>query len=216
MQFQRLSDARLFHGWIFRAYGQQVVVRVFTNVCHRPDDTFAFEAIGRGIIGRFRGRLVSTEDVAGGDIGNPGCPLDAIDQGGKSIHIQIMGSLIVVPSSEAVRLSMQGLKASIGLGEDTHSVLVADVGPSGAGLHSEAQIPKGEVLTLTIQSPLGLFEFEVKVQNCRASRKVAGVYRIGVHFGQLGRLDRAKWNRFLEDWVDYCQAQPASRARRAA
>jgi hypothetical protein len=72
---------------------------------------------------------------------------------------------------------------------------VLDVSVQGIGFLTYAPIPQGSTVTVSLETPHGPVKLSAQVRYCRPDARRFGLYRAGALVTDMGRLDRARWNK---------------------
>ncbi len=74
-------------------------------------------------------------------------------------------------------------------------VNVLDVSENGIGFLTYAPLPTGSTVKLSLDTPHGPVKVSGEVRYCRSDATRWGLYRAGAVITEMGRLDRARWNK---------------------
>ena len=174
VRMQRLSDAKLFSGWVSSISKRHAIVQVSTILEVSAGDRFRFEVVGKGATALFEGRL----EMASGTI----------------LVFGVTTSIRAFPSKEDARARTRCLSALVyrlagseskEISGDAIEAQVVDISANGVGLLSQIQFAKGDRLHLEIDQARARCEGEVRY--CR-SEEVG--FRIGIRITQTDRLSQ--------------------------
>lgn len=165
---QRLSDARMVHGWISEFDTTWFTARLTGNLSISPLDRFA------GRIFREGGDLVFTA-IAQSAVGN-------------IFRFDVDGKISVVESQGDPRYSRR-TAAYIG----DFPATVVDVSPLGLGLIAAVPYRSGDEVAIDIEG----LQVKGEVRYCRPLRDQGSNYRIGIRLAALDRIERARWSEIV-------------------
>lgn len=178
VRLQRLSDAKFFSGWVKDFTRSDLTVKLGTPTQVKAGETFMVQVHGHSSTALFRAVLRSV--------------------GSRELMFVIPEPVRFLTPSEQVRISVQGVTATItGEGKAVDATVV-DLSVGGAGLVAACEIKKGEHVRVLFITPLGNVDCDAEVRYCKPESIEEGTYRIGVQLEDLGRIERARWNRLVE------------------
>jgi hypothetical protein len=202
VMFQRLRDASLFNGWAERFDGTHLSISVSTEKAMLSGDVCQFEICGFGAKAIFQAAL---SDVGLASV-NSDCDVVALGGGSflhvkvASLHFEVCGQVRIMPSSEAARLRASGLSLRVLDNEGNFSNgSILDMSANGVAISTEVEMPAKEGLRFVIETHLGPICGLGEVRYCRIDRSVPGYFRVGVKFGNLGRIDGPRWQRLITE-----------------
>lgn len=200
-RFQRLRDAKVFSGWIENFHGQKLDVSCSTQFAVELGDEFRLEGFGHHIAITFNAKL---ENIANYDIlakgglsvieGTNGRIIEATK---TTLNLVITSPVKFTASPEAVRIAVQDYPTRIQVGSQDLTGNLADIGPNGIGVKLSTKIEPSVPVVLTIQTPYGPVRTQGVTKYCRIDPDRAELFRVGIMFTDLGRLERPRWDRFL-------------------
>lgn len=178
VRLQRLSDAKFFSGWVKDFTRTDLVVKLGGPAQVKPGETFMVQVHGHSSTALFRALLkgISPNELA----------------------FAIPEPVRFLTASEQVRVSVEGVTATLTSAGRALETTVVDLSVGGAGLVSTREIKRGEHVRVLFETPLGNVECDAEVRYCKAESIEDGTYRIGVRLEELGRIERARWNRLVE------------------
>lgn len=165
---QRLSDARMVHGWISEFETTWFTARLTGNLSISPGDKFAVRVFGEGC------DLVLAA-YARSAVGN----IFRFDIEGKIAHAESQGD---------PRYS-RNTPAYIG----DYPATVVDVSPLGIGLLATIPYRAGDEVTIDIEG----VQVQGEVRYCRPLRDPGSNYRIGIRLAPMDRIGRARWSEIV-------------------
>ncbi|MDI9636754.1 PilZ domain-containing protein [Kamptonema cortianum] len=202
-RFQRLSDAKLFNGWIEAFEDDAILLSTSTESTVKVGEEFRIEAYGNKISASFNAKLISVVSM---DLGLGGV-LPAVEGSSamlleaKSVAFRMEPTSPVryASSHESVRLRTADIPCMVVIDGVAVRGLVVDVSEHGCGLILKKQIRQGHQVTVQIQATNVQFPVSGQVKHCRADKDRAGWFRCGINIDILDRVRRPKWERLLKD-----------------
>ena len=187
-RFQRLSDAKLFNGWVSALTGKNVIVAAEEGAKVQLGQTFRFQVFGSGATAVFDARLETISD--------------------RLLAFALSTPIRAVPSSEDMRMRTRNLSALLlditegepANGDDDMAVAmtearVVDVSGKGLGLHISRAYKKGAKVKVVIDTPWGQTECTGEV---RYSKPEAQGFRVGLLIVEIDRLNQGRFARLLQ------------------
>lgn len=191
--FQRVTDARILHGWTERAEGYGIVVRAAIKVAVDIYDRFMFRLSGREQDAIFTAHLTSMEceDArtmhALAVLSLNGAYLEMADQ---YYTFAIDGIVKMVSPQTEARFHREDGSVTV---NDKVEGTLRDVSEHGIGFITEEPIPAKEVVDIRIYAGCGVVESKGDVMYCRKLCDKPAAYRIGVKLHALDRLNLSRW-----------------------
>jgi hypothetical protein len=96
---------------------------------------------------------------------------------------------------EKFRTLVQNVRGSVNYEGENVDLEVLDISEQGLGLLSFAPVQTGSRVKLSLETPYGPVKVSGLVRYCRSDPKRIGLYRAGLYLDEMGRLDRARWNK---------------------
>ncbi|MEQ1821033.1 MAG: PilZ domain-containing protein [Fimbriimonadaceae bacterium] len=183
--FQRIKDARIFHGWVESLDEREITLRVGGDAVLTEGDEFVFQVFGLGQNLKFLGRLttrLSGTLVLGDDSSVSLC------------MFAILGEIKIIAGDDSARMSNQGMFALIKVDDvliDQNPIEIADVSKGGLGVVLPVELPKGTRAMFQISSIVGEINLEAQVMNVRPA--TTGFFRHGFAIREMSRIDGLRW-----------------------
>lgn len=178
-RLQRLSDAKFFSGWAHELNEEILRMRLSTSVQIEIGDLFMAEVHGPTNIALFRASIAIFS--------------------GTEATFNVFAPFKFMPSTENVRLSVEGMRGTAIYDGMRVPFEVLDVSPTGTGLLSRQSLPRSSIVDLELDTAFGVVGASGEVRYCRPDTEVIGSFRIGIRLKELGRLERARWNRLFTE-----------------
>jgi len=175
VRLQRVKDAKFFSGWVMEMGGDSASVLL--------NDSTSME-VGNILVGEVCGRdnralidaVVSTVEEDLVSLGFRRTPrYEVARECSRTLVRNVIGNLCY-----------QG---------EVVDVQVLDVSAKGIGLLTYAPLQPGDRVNISLESPHGPIKVGGQVRYCRPDAKRIGLYRAGLFVDELGRLDRARWQK---------------------
>jgi hypothetical protein len=200
-RFQRLSDAKLFAGWIEDFFGNNVVISTNTNHSVQIGDEFRFEGFGNHIAVVFVARLeaVGKLDLAKESVVTAveGTNARIVEAKRVRLELQVSSPVRFSASKENLRMLVSDVFTVLNEGERQIEAVVIDVAKQGIGLVSKSNVKPKEYVSVRMETRLGAIEAKGNVRYCTIDKDRVGFYRIGIMFTDMDRVNRPRWDRFI-------------------
>jgi hypothetical protein len=184
--FQRLRDARIFHGWVESLDDREITLRVGGDAVLTEGDEFVFQVFGFGQNLKFPGKL--TTRLSG--------TLVLGDHSSVSLCMFAMqGHISIINGDECARMSNQGMFALIKVDDvliDPNPLEIADISKNGLGIVLPVELTKGAIANFQISSIVGEIILSAEVVNVRAAASPAS-FRHGFAIREMSRIDGLRW-----------------------
>ena len=177
-RLQRLNDAKFFAGWVKEFSRTDLVVRCAEPVTVAPTDVFMVQVHGHTSTALFKAVLSHQFEV--------------------ELFLTIPEPVRFLTAHEAVRVSVDGLTALLTSKGRAVEAEVVDLSVKGAGLLTTCEFTKGEKVTIAFSTPLGPVECTGVIRYAKPDPAEDDKYRIGLELDDLGRIERARWQRLIE------------------
>ncbi len=178
-RLQRLSDAKIFSGWVSTINDHEAVLRINGENNLRVEDQLFVQAFGDGVTAQFTGLVERAH-----------C---------QTVTLSYASAIKAIPTKEEVRL-----KTSLILGEIDASGFklefqVVDVSRGGIGIVTKLPLVKGAVVSVAIHEHIAELQCTAEVRYCRPIEGDEGAFRAGLRLNELDRINQARWNRIVEN-----------------
>jgi hypothetical protein len=208
--FQRLSDAKLFTGWVRELTAETLVVDTFTVDQPQRGDTFAFEIHGKGVTAD----TVATLDLAKAGDPGPFSPIKPRNGCMISLECNHGGSFAVRPSRSEARFWAYGISVEVAReSRDRLSAEIIDIGPESFSLLLPERLKKGEIVSATLAVHGRRILCSAQVRNCIGKE---GCYRVGLRISSMGGLDETWWKQLYNGIVERNRVKLEFTSRNAA
>lgn len=77
--------------------------------------------------------------------------------------------------------------------------VTVDVAPMGCGIVTRSPLTPNTMVEILLETKLGPVTGLANVRYCTSDRDRGGMFRSGVMFTDLGRVERLRWERFLRE-----------------
>ena len=173
-----MKDAKFFSGWVNHFDGREVRIRLSQPGGCDPGDQFLVEIFGSDLDVIFQAAVSMAFD--------------------NQIYLNVFGQITMRHASEKARLSVNGIFGVITTEEGDVEVRAVDISVGGIGLLCKKPLKKKAVVKLKLCTPAGEIVGEGEVRYCRVDPSGNGSYRAGIMLSELGRLEKARWQRLYE------------------
>lgn len=201
-RFQRLRDAKFFTGWIEGFFGNSLEVSCNTDWPVQIGDEFRFEGYGHHISVVFNARLdsVGTLDVGSNGVVTAieGTSARILEAKRVSFKLTVSSQVRYAVSQESVRMKVNDLYTKVSKGPFSMEAVTVDVSMTGIGIVSKLELVPNEAVEVSVETPFGRVAAMGCVRYCRPDADRKGMFRSGIMFTDLGRVERPRWERFLK------------------
>lgn len=173
VRFQRLSDAKLFAGWVSGISEHHISIRSSGPTPVSPGDRFMVEVFGHGRNLQFEATLASALEEA--------------------LELEVAGAMRETVSQEPVRVAVADLPCTLTWPGGQTNAEVVDISLAGLGLNSREEVPRGTKVGLEVRLPAGTVQCDGEIRYCRADKERGSSYRLGVLITYIDRINRARW-----------------------
>lgn len=180
VSLQRLSDAKIVHGWVSEFDTTWFTARLNGNLSIAPGDKFAVRVFREGGDLAF---IATARSAASG-----------------IFRFDIEGKISVHEAQGDPRYSRQ-TAAYI----DDFPATVVDVSPQGIGLITATPYRSGDEVTVTIEG----VQVRGEVRYCRPLRDAGANNRIGIRLAPMDRIGRARWSEIIHTARDGAPSGPS-------
>jgi hypothetical protein len=198
-RLQRLRDAKVLNGWIEDFLSASVDVATASELHLRVGEEFRFEGFGHHISVVFNGRLTEVKEQVDWESLTAGGNARALEAGKTSMRLAVTGPVRYSASPESVRMLCPEMPIRIAFGANEIHGTTVDVGANGVGVVATQEVDPGTTVAAFIDTPHGRVAAQALVRYCRSHSSRDGFCRIGLMFTDMGRVDRPRWDRFLQD-----------------
>lgn len=181
-RLQRLKDAKFFGGWVQDLSEDQLHVKLSTKSDLAQGDNFSVEIHGAGKSAMFHAWLAHQQD-------------------GQLVFL-INDKVKYMPSRETARMTVDNVLGRCFLSEHELGLSVIDVSAKGCGVLSAEKLTRGEKLDLEFETPYGVVRCVGEVRYSKTSPEHGGMYRTGIRFEPMARLELARWMKFFDFEVE--------------
>ncbi len=101
-------------------------------------------------------------------------------------------------SSADARKLARGIEGHIAVGGEKIPVQALDVSMGGAGLLSYVELNIDDPVELALNFGSSVSQIPATVRNCKPHSTIEGMFRLGVRFDQVGRIDQAHLHSILD------------------
>jgi hypothetical protein len=175
VRLQRIADARFFSGWIVEMSNKDASILLNDLETMEVGDIVVGEVSGRENRALFDAQVTKTlQDVT---------------------HFDFRRTPRYEPSRENPRTLVRNVSGMLSFQGEDVDVSVLDVSVGGIGFLTYAPLPVGSLVKFCLETPHGPVKVSGEVRYCRSDAHRFGLYRAGALITELGRLDRARWNK---------------------
>jgi hypothetical protein len=192
-----MRDARIFNGWIVSFIGRNITVRVATDAALAIEEEFRFEAYGDKMLATFAATLkeiYSFQLLTDGLLNQiEGSDSKIITANSIEIRLHTLGDIRFNSSQESVRFRVDQWPCNVSQNGQSFQAQVLDISRSGLAISSSSVCEPGSAVGVEVHAPHGTTRAEAKIKYCRNNPDRPSEYRIGLEFGELGRIDKRRW-----------------------
>ncbi len=111
------------------------------------------------------------------------------------VHFEFRRTPRYEVTRENSRTVVRNVSGTLNFQGEVVDVTVLDVSINGMGFLSYAPLPVGGTVKLSLETPHGPVKVSGEVRYCRSDTHRFGLYRAGALITEMGRLDKARWNK---------------------
>lgn len=180
ISIQRLSDSKLFYGWISDVKsGQLAFIEVSSGEGLKVGDLLRVEVDAPKATGSFHASVVRSDSTA--------CAIHVSEEIG------------ILPYHNESRKKISGLVAHIRLPWIELAEPVQDISSHGVSILAKAPLETDEHVDVKLEFDGREVEVGATVRYCRKIDSETGKYRIGFLVDQPTRLEQAKWQKIVDE-----------------
>lgn len=173
-----MRDARFFAGWMKDLTTVSARVTMKGNPSIEIGDKFLIECHGKERIAMFQGQVSNL--------------------GGEDIVVTLLGPITYRPTVENARVAVQGVMGTVNHDGLVIDIEVVDVSESGMGVVSSQNLPRGEHIDASLNTPCGDVHCSGEVRYSKPDTEQYGKFRIGIALDPLDRLAGARWKKLYD------------------
>lgn len=179
VRMQRLSDAKLFNGWVLVFDDMHLVTKLRDPLPLSAQDMFLVEIHGMERNAQFKGILAELNDSV--------------------VTIAIPEPIRYHAARENGRFFVDELKGTVQMGTVKAPITVEDLSRGGVGARTSLQLPRGEIQKFSIESLDGDIQFEAEVRYCKPVPGAEGQFRVGLAIRSMDRLATARYMKYFQN-----------------
>lgn len=195
-RFQRLSDQRVFSGWLQHLQNDAVSIVADEELPVGASERFLFQVQGQSADAYFIASLTGTPRQA-----------EHLVRGANALKIAELPALqydfrLVTPiqlrdSQQIARKTVGALAATMSTRGKATEVLITDASSGGMGIISWTELEKNDVVKIDLNCPDIVASLTCEVRHSRPEQKLIGAYRVGLEFKESDRLSLIAWRKLL-------------------
>ena len=177
VKYQRLMDGTEHYGWVVSEVEDKLVIQADGQCAFEPGEEFEILLSCKSSSSTFNSTLLK---------GN-----------GDRLFLSLPSLIRMdAPTAEA-RRKPPAIAGEITSPEPEKDIKVIDIAPKGLGITTGKEYEAGQMIDLRLETKVGVISLRAQIVYCRADSEEEGVYRTGVFFDSLSRLDQARWVQVL-------------------
>lgn len=182
-RFQRISDGKLFSGWIEGCDHDRVCILPTSNVLPMVGDSIYLEGCADSLAVSFQGLV-----------------REAISGATPRVYVSCNGEIRFGPPHESARRRIRRHPV-MAYPENgfPFNAFILDVSKHSIGLTCGQEIPRNSVVELKIESQVGSVTVEGHVLYCVPDRRQGKAHRFGLFIPEMPRLEQQRWERFVAE-----------------
>lgn len=197
--FKRNADGMRLFGWTTEFDSETIQVRTSTEEVMRVGDSFDFIVFGDRNCGLFR--AVFDKVMNYDPMQSKSTTLDVgslIEIYETLLRFRFVSLISFQESIADARKLAAGIDGHISVEKEKVPVQALDISLGGAGLLSYVELPTDQEVELVLKLANTKTEIPAKVRYCRPHRTIEGMFRVGVKFDQVSRVDQAHLHNLLK------------------
>lgn len=196
VRFQRLSDQRVFSGWLQTLRNDNVAITVEDDLHVAPDERYLFQIQGPSadayFIATSGGVPISATPYVHGATAKQVVDLPAL-----CYEFELITQIQMRDSQQSARKTVSTMVANLSACGRTSEVLISDASAGGMGVIAWEEVRKGDVVQVEIRSAEIDASFNCEVRHCRPEQRLIGAYRVGLQFQKPDRLSLVAWRKLI-------------------
>ena len=183
VRFQRLSDSKIFTGWTLDITPEYLRLQTTETENLHLQEAFSFDIPGNQTRLLFHATL---ENIS------PFC-----------LTFLVADGLRFVDSQEPVRLKIKNTIVKIKVRNEEekeqiiHEGILLDIAPRGIAFSLDQRIEPGTMIEVDFNTIAGRFQREGNIRYCKELSSNPFLYRMGVEFSAVNRIDLARWQQLF-------------------
>lgn len=197
VRLQRVSDAKMFSGWIEAFVGESLRVNLTTDKPVTAGEDFHLQGVGPTGSMTCQCQVIESVRLDASRIASPRATAQKISPQTR-VSLKVRSSISVAPAKEEVRHRVSDVIFAVWHEEEQFSAMAVDGSQGGIGAISQVAMPSGTAVKIAFPTDYGEVTATATLRYCRPIPGQEGLYRLGFMFGDLDRINRSKWERFLK------------------
>jgi len=195
-RFQRLSDQRVFAGWLQRLDNCQALVTAEEPLSLDDGERFLFQVQGPSadayfIAGSSGIPATQTTYVHGATA------KQLVELAALNYEFSLVTQVQMRDAQQQARKAIETTVAKLQACGRTSEVLIADASGDGMGVIAWEELKKGDVVQVEIKFKNFQSSFQCDVRHCRPEQRLIGAYRVGLQFRNADRIGLVSWRNLI-------------------
>lgn len=198
--FQRLRDAKFFHGWIRHIQPECLTVVMVGDQPYEPGEQFQFRIFSDQQDAYVEAEFCREQAVVSPDPTYP-MPYSVLARTREYVFI-LRSEVRLVPSKEQARLYPTGIVATATSdGKEPSALLVVNISRQGMCVSGRAQYAKSDQVQIELNVLGEPIIAQAEVRYCVKDRAFPGQYRLGLQIHSMDRVSAGRWRQLNADLV---------------
>ncbi len=182
-RFQRLTDGKLFSGWIEACDEERLTLLSTSTACPDRGDDIYLEGCSDLLAVSFQGRVV-----------------ESIKGPSPRIYVCCNGEIRYGSPHENARRRIKRYPVLVTLESGVPArAFIVDASKHSIGLICDQPIDRNSSVKVSVQGSSAVFHVEGHVLYCVTDRRHDKLYRFGLFVPEMPRLEQQRWERFISE-----------------
>lgn len=195
-RFQRLSDQRVFSGWLKSMKNDRAILTAEEYLPVGQSERFLFQVQGPSADAYFIAAgsevpVTTTPYVQGA------AAQQIVNLAALTYEFCLVTQIQMRDAQQHARKSVRTMAASLQACGRTSDLLIADASSGGMGVIAWEEVMKGDVVRVELDCEALKASFMCEVRHCRPEQRLIGAYRVGLQFKNPDRISLVSWRKLI-------------------
>ncbi len=200
VRLQRLSDAKMFSGWIESFVGESLRINLSTDKPIAAGEAFHLQGVGPTGSMTCQCHVIESAGLDASRIVSSRATAQKLSPQTR-VSLKVSSAINVVPAKEEVRHRISDVIFAIWHEDEQITAMAVDGSHGGVGAICKHAMPSGKTCKIAIPTDFGEVTGNATLRYCRPIPGDEELYRLGFMFEDLDRINRSKWERFLKSLI---------------
>lgn len=196
VRLQRLSDQRIFSGWLQSLRNDVVQLTAEDQLPVGLNERFLFQVQGLSADAYFIATGAGEPHVAAPYVRGATAE-QLVELPALNYSFNLITQIQMRDSQQRARKVIETMAATLSAQGRTSELLIADASGEGMGVIAWEELRKGDVVGVAIKSKDLEASFNCEVRHCRPEFRLTGAYRVGLQFRNPDRIPLTAWRKLI-------------------